>query len=52
MAGNVEVSIVVWRDILLNSFEELEVMENEVIKGPLFVTFHQVFYKHFVISVF
>ena len=51
MAGSVEVSIVVWsRYITLKLF--WRTLKNDVIKGPLFHTFHQAFYKTFVILVF
>ena len=49
MAGSVEVSIVVWsRYITLNALKNFD----DLIKGPLFYTFHQVFYKNFVILKF
>ena len=51
MARSVEVSIVVWsRYIILKLF--WKTFKNDVIKGPLFHTFHQAFYKTFVILVF
>ena len=50
MAGSVEVSIAVWsRYIALKLF--WRTLKNDVIKGPLFHIFHQVFYKNFVILV-
>ena len=48
MAGTVEVYIVVWlRYITLKLF--WRTLENVVMKGPLFHTFHHAFYKNFVI---
>ena len=51
MVGSVDVSIVVWsRYITLKLF--WRTLENDVIKGRLFHTFHQAIYKKFVILVF
>ena len=51
MAGSVEVSIAAWsRNIILKLFSRT--LENDVTKKSLFHTFHQVFYKNFVILVF
>ena len=44
MAGSVEVSIVVWLQyITVKLF--WRALENDVIKGVLFQTFHQAYYK-------
>ena len=51
VAGSAEVSVVV-----LSQYITLKLLwralENDVIKEPLFHTFHQTFYKNFVILVF
>ena len=51
MAGSVEVSIAAWsRNVILKLFSRT--LENDVTKKSLFHTFHQAFYKNFVILVF
>ena len=51
IAGSVEVFIAVWsRYITLKLL--WKTLKYDAIKGPLFHTFHQAFYKNFAISVF